>query len=171
MRRLVPLLLAALMTLALVAPAAAAKPDKVPNEPITQSFDVECGFDVELADYFATGAVKFFQPKKNGESRFQSNGGFRSVLTSEDSGKTIDVSYFGNLKFRVNADGTIALRQTGAALWWFSDATDAGMFGLTPGVYILDGHIEALLDANFVTLAPASMKNVTVRDLCAELAP
>ena len=171
MRRLVPLILAALLTIGLVTPVAAGKPEKIPNEPITQSFDVECGFDVELEDYFAAGSLKIFQPKKDGESRFQANGGFRSILHSEDSGKTIDVSFFGQLKFVDHGDGTLTVRQLNAALWWFTDAADAANFGVAPGVYIFDGHITAELDENFVSLEPASMKNVTVRDLCAELAP
>jgi hypothetical protein len=171
MRRLVPLALAALLTIGLAAPVAAAKPDIFPNEPISQSFDAECGFDVELQDYFARGTVKVFQPNKNGESRLAANGGFRSILTSADSGKSIDVSFFGRLKIRFDAAGNQTLRQSGAALWWFTLPSDAAMFGLTPGVYILDGHIRVRLNADSVAIAPAIMKNVTVRDLCAELAP
>jgi hypothetical protein len=170
MRRLVPLALAALLTVALATPALAARPEKIPNEPIAQSFDVECGFDVELQDYFASGYVKIFAPDKNGESRLSANGGFRSILTSADTGRTIDVSFFGHLKFTFYADGSATVRQSGAALWWFTDPADAGMYGLTPGVYILDGHLTAELDPNGITTEPAAMKNVTVRDLCAELA-
>ena len=171
MRRFVPIVLAALLLIGLATPVAAAKPDKFPNEPIAQSFDVECGFDVELQDYYAAGYVKVFQPTKDGGFRLYANGGFRSILTSADSGKTIDVSFFGHLKIAFAADGTQTVRQSGAALWWFTDAADAGMWGLDPGVYILDGHIRAQLDENSITIAPAEMKNVTIRDLCAELAP
>lgn len=171
MRRFVPIALAALLLVALAAPVAAAKPEVFPNEPIAQTFDAECGFDVELQDYFAKGNQRLFTPDKDGNQKFHSNGGFRSILTSADSGKTIDVSYFGHLNLTFNADGTIWVKQSQEALWWFTDAADAGMFGLTPGVYIFTGKVEVLTDGNFVAIAPASMKHVSVRDLCAELAP
>jgi hypothetical protein len=171
MRRLVPIALAALLLVALASPVAAVKPEKFANETVAQSFDAECGFDVELQDTFARGSVMVFSPQKDGHSKLIATGGFRSTLTSADSGKTIDVSFFGHFKYDIRPDGTILVRQSGAALWWFLDPADAGMLGLDPGLYIIEGHVEVLVDENFVAIAPATMKNVTIRDLCAELAP
>jgi len=170
MRRLVPIALAALLTIGFVSPAAAAKPEKIPNEPIAQVFD--CGFMVGLQDTFAKGDVRIFTPDKDGNVRLHANGGFRSTLTNlEHPEITIDVSFFGHLKIIFNTDGTIWVKQSQEVLWWFTDEADAAMFGLDPGVYIFSGKVEVLTDANFVAIAPASMKHATVRDLCAELTP
>ena len=169
MRRVVPIALAALLTIGFVSPVAAAKPDKFPNEPIEQTFEGSCGFDVFLEDTFAAGSVKFFAPKKDGSSRFQANGGFRSTLWREDPHIEIDVSFFGRLFFDVHGDGTMTMKQTGEALTWFTDPADAGMLGLDPGIYIISGRLDVLMDENFITLAPVDMSRVTVRDLCAEL--
>ncbi len=144
-RRLVPIALAALLTIGFVSPAAAAKPEKIPNEPITQEFD--CGFPVGLQDTFAKGHVRIFTPDKDGNVKFHSNGGFRSTLTNLDHPEiTIDVSFFGHINFIFNADGTIWVKQSQEALRWFTDEADAAMFGLDPGVYIFSGKVEVLTD-------------------------
>ena len=170
MRRFVPIALAALLLIGLVTPVAAAKPEKIPNEPIAQEFD--CGFPVALQDTFAKGNIRIFTPGKDGSVKFHSNGGFRSTLWNVEHPEiTIDVSFFGHINLTFNPDGTIWVKQSQEALWWFTDPADSGMFGLDPGVYIFSGKVEVLTDENFVAIAAASMKNVTVRDLCAELAP
>jgi len=63
----------------------------------------------------------------------------------------------------------MTMKQTGEALTWFTDPADAGMWGLDPGIYIISGRVDVLMDENFITLAPVDMSRVTVRDLCAEL--
>ncbi len=171
MRRLVSLLLAALLTIGLVAPVAAGEPPEViPNEKVTQFFEDSCDFDVRLRDTFARGVTKIYPPKEDGTQKITANGGFRSTLRNLETGDRIKVGYFGHLRFDINADGTILVRQRGAALWWFTDPADSGQFGLDPGIYIIRGKLEVLTDENFFAIAPADMSGVRqVRDLCDEL--
>jgi hypothetical protein len=171
MRRLVPIALAALLTLGFVSPVAAGRPEVFPQEKITQLFENSCGFDVFLEDSFAAGKLLLFPPDDDGSQLLVSTGGFKSTLTNlENPENTIDVKFFGHLALRFLDDGNIALRQSGHALWWFEDPADAGMLGLDPGIYIITGRLEALTDGDFVTISPVDMSTVHVRDLCAELA-
>jgi hypothetical protein len=171
MRRLVPFALAALLTISFVSPVAACRPDIFDNEPITQVFDNSCDFDVTLQDSFAAGKIRIFPPREDGSQLLAATGGFKSTLWETDSPEnTIDVKFFGHLTLLFLADGNVAVRQSGHVLWWFEDPADAGMFGLDPGVYIISGTLDALTDANLVTLEPVDMTNARVRDLCAELA-
>ena len=172
MRRLVPIALAALLTIGFVSPVAAGRPEKFDNEPITQVFENSCTFDVMLEDSFAAGKIRIFPPRDDGSQLLVSTGGFKSTLWAAGFPEnTIDVKFFGHLSLLFLPDGNISLRQSGHALWWFEDPADAAMWGLEPGIYIISGTLEVLTDANQVTLEPVDLTNARVRDLCAELAP
>ncbi len=167
MRRLVPIALAALLTIGFVMPVAAAKPEGFHQEEVVQDF-TSCGFPIHLEDQFAAGKILIFPTDEAGDTRLLSTGGFKSTLTAGD--KSIDVKFFGQLTLTFLSDGNIFVKQAGHVLMWFDDATDAAMYGLTPGVYIVTGRVEVLTDGNFVALQPALMK-ARVRNLCTELAP
>jgi hypothetical protein len=177
-RRLIPILLATMLAIGLATPVAAdddddgrGKPEVIPNVPIEQDFPDSCDFPVHLRDTFATGVTKIYPPDRKGNIDVVSNGGFRSVLTNLETDKMIRVSYFGRIEYTVRTDGTIRLRQRNEALWWFTDPADAGMFGLDPGIYIIDGTMSVVLDHDFVAIKPAKMKeNVKIRHLCRRLA-
>jgi hypothetical protein len=171
MRKLVPLALAALLTIGFVMPAAAAgRPEMFDNEPITQLFEDICAFDVGLEDSFAAGKVLIFPTDDAGTTLLMSAGGFKSTLTNlEDTDNTIDITFFGRLGLLFLPDGNIELTVSGQALAWFQTPEDAAMYGLEPGIYLITGHVEVLLNANQEALAPAS-GNFRARDLCAELA-
>lgn len=171
MRRFVPFVLAALLTIGFISPVAAGRPDVFPQEPIFQEFLNSCEFDVQLQDSFAGGKILFFPQLDDGTQPLVATGGFASTLwRADDPDTTIEVKYFGHLSVDFLPDGNIRVRQSGTALWWFEDPADAGMFGLDPGIYLITGTLEVLVDETFMTLAPVDMKTTRVRDLCAELA-
>ena len=172
MRRLVPIALAALLTIGFVSPAAASgKPESFPQETITQEFPDSCDFQVGLEDTFAAGRFLIFPTADDGSTLLMSSGGFNSTLWNVEHPEiSIDIKYFGHAKFFVLPDGNIDLRGSGQALWWFTEPEDAGMFGLEPGIYLITGRVEVLLNENQEAIAPARM-HARVRDLCAELAP
>jgi hypothetical protein len=180
-RRIIPILLAAMLVIGLATPVAAdddddggsrrGRPEVFPFEPIEQDFPDSCDFPVHLKDTFAKGKTKIYPPDRKGNVDVVSDGGFRSILTNLDTGKTIKVSFFGKIEYTVRTDGTIRLSQKDEALWWFTDPADAGMFGLDPGIYIIDGKMKVTLDHDFVAIAPAKMKKRTdIDNLCDRLA-
>jgi hypothetical protein len=169
-RRALPLALAAILALAVVSPVAGGgKPESFPQEKIEQLFE-SCGFQVALADTFAAGRILIFPTGDDGSTKIISAGGFKSTLWNVEHPEIrIDVKFFGHLDIVIRPNGDQVVRQGGQALWWFDTASDAAMFGLTPGVYIFTGRVEALLDEDSVAIAPARM-HARVRNLCAELA-
>jgi hypothetical protein len=173
-RRVIPVLLATLLTIGMATPIAAgggkAKPEIIPNVPIEQDFPDSCDFPVHLRDTFATGFSKVYPVDKHGNQKVVAKGGYRSILTNLETGDTIRASFFGKIEYTVRANGIITLSQKDEALWWFTDPADAGMFGLDPGIYVIDGTLSVVLDHDFVAIAPAQMKkNVKIKDLCARL--
>lgn len=174
MRRLVSLVAAALLTMAIAAPAlAAGPPEKVRLEPTyldPSVFEGSCEFDVELQDSFAASNEFVFPVDEDGNQRVMYTGGFRSTLTNVDDDISVDISYFGHLEYLYRADGSIVVRVSGQALWWLADPVDASMYGLTPGIYIITGRVESVTDANLIATEPAKVRG-QIRDLCAELAP
>lgn len=173
MRRLVPLVLAALLTIGFVLPVnAGGRPEMFDNEPIELVFPTECGFSVSLQDTSAAGKFFIFPVDRHGNQKIVSTGGYTSTLwNTEHPEITIDVSYHGRLEFVVHPNDTMSVRVSGQALQWFDDADDAAMYGLTPGLYLTTGSTRVLTDLDFVALEPAQMRGARVRDLCAELAP
>ena len=171
MRRLVPLALAALLTIGFALPVAAGgRPEMFDNEPISQLFENSCDFDVALQDTFASGKVFIFPTDDGGSTLLMSTGGFKSTLTNlDDPSNTTDIKFFGHLDLLFLPDGNIELTVSGQALNWFESAEDAAMYGLEKGLYVFTGHLQVLLNADQVAIAPAT-GNFRVTDLCAELA-
>lgn len=173
MSRCGPVVLSALVTLVIAAPVAAGgRPEKIDNEPVVlgpEAFAGTCTFPVALADSFASSRTFVFPTASDGGTRVLTTGGYKSTLTNLDTGKTLDVSFFGALRMAIQPDGSAQLAVSGRQMWWFTDADEAAMWGLEPGIYFITGKVTAVVDENFVTIAPATVRG-TVRDLCAELA-
>lgn len=172
MRRLVPIALAALLTIGFVSPTlAGGKPESFPQEPITQEFPDSCDFPVALEDQFAAGKVLIFPTGSDGSTLLMATGGFMSTIwNADDPDISLDISFFGHAKLRFLEDGNIEIQGSGQGLWWFTDEADAAMYGLEPGIYLITGRVEVLTDGDQVALEPARM-HARVRDLCAELSP
>lgn len=173
-RRFVPLLLAALLALAVTAPVAAGgKPEKSNNDPIVQGPDVfagTCDFPVRLEDEFASSRNLLFPVAEDGSQRLIITGGFMSTFTNvEEPTNTLDLSFFGHLTLVFQPDGTTDVLGSGQAIFWFSDADDAAQYGLEPGIYLIKGRVEAVVDENFIAHDPAKVRG-TVTDICALLA-
>lgn len=174
MRRIVPLVLAALLALAVTAPVAAGgKPEKSNNDPIVQGPEVfagTCDFPVQLVDSFASSRNLVFPIADDGSMRVIITGGYMSTFTNlAKPENTLDLSFFGHLELVFQPDGTIDVLDSGQAIWWFNDADDAAMYGLEPGIYLIKGRVEVELDENFIAHAPAKVRG-TVTDICALLA-
>ena len=170
MRRFVPLALAALLTIGLVVPVSAGgRPEMFRNEPIELSLD-SCGFNVSLQDTHAAGKFFIFPVDRHGNQKLVSAGGYMSTLwNTAHPERSIDVTYHGRLEYVIHPDDTMSVRVSGQALFWFDDAADAAMYGLTPGLYLIIGNVQVVTDLNFIALEPATLRGATVRDLCAEL--
>jgi hypothetical protein len=174
MRRFVPLVLAALLTVAVTAPAAAGgRPEKSDNDPIVQGADVfagTCDFPVQLEDHFASSRNFLFPVEDDGTQRLSIAGGYMSTFTNLDEpDKTLDLTFFGHLELTFNPDGTTSLQGGGGVILWTADPVDAAMYGLEPGIYFIRGRIEALVDEDFLAIEPAKVRG-TVIDICALLA-
>jgi hypothetical protein len=174
MRRLVPLLLAALLALAVSTPVAAGgRPEKSNNDPIIQGADVfagTCAFPVQLEDHFASSRNFLFPVADDGSQRLSIAGGYKSTFTNLDEPeKTLDLTFFGHLELTFNPDGTTTLRGGGQVILWTADPVDAAMYGVEPGIYFIKGRIEAVVDENFIAIEPAKVRG-TVTDICALLA-
>ena len=174
MRRLIPLVLAALVALAVATPVTAAgRPEKSNNGPIVQGPEVfagTCEFPVQLEDHFASSRNFLFPVEDDGSQRLSIAGGYQSTFTNlAEPDKTVDLTFFGHLELTFNADGTTALRGGGGVILWTADEADAAMYGLDPGIYFIRGRIEALVDETFTAIEPAKVRG-TVIDICALLA-
>ena len=172
MRRIVPIALAALLTIGFVTPVAAGgKPESFKNEPISQEFPDSCDFPVALQDSFAAGKFFIFPMRDDGSQLLMATGGFMSTIwNADDPSISLDIKFFGHLKLNVLPNGTIEVAGSGQALFWFTDPADAAFYGLEPGIYLITGRVTVLVDENFIALEPATM-HARVRDLCAELTP
>lgn len=82
---------------------------------------------------------------------------------------SLDLSFFGRLELVFQEDGTIEVGLSGQAIFWTADETDAAMYGLEPGIYLVKGRIQAVVDESFIALEPAVVHG-TITDLCALLA-
>jgi hypothetical protein len=173
MRRLVPFALAALLTIGLAFPVSAAgRPEMFDNEPIEQLFANSCDFPVALQDTAASGKFFEFPVDRKGNQKSMATGGYTSVLwNTEHPEISIEITYHGRLEFVVHPDDTMSVTVSGQALHWFDDATDAAMYGLTPGLYLITGKVKVLTDLDFIALEPATIRGARIRDLCAELTP
>jgi hypothetical protein len=173
MRRIVPMLLAALLALAVTAPVAAGgKPEKSNNDPIVQGPDVfagTCEFPVQLEDHFASSRNLLFPVAGDGSQLLFITGGYMSTFTNlAEPQNTLDLSFFGRLELVFQPDGTIDVRGSGQAIFWFNDADDAAMYGLETGIYLVKGRVEVSVDENFIAHEPAKIRG-TVTDICALL--
>ena len=170
MRRLIALVIALASLAVFAAPAAAQGPERFPSEPITlgpEVFGDACGFPVQLVDTFAAGGTKVFPVDENGDQRVLSTGGFRSTLTNLDTGKTVDIKYFGRLQYIFRADGTVDLSASGGTLNWFTSPDVHSTLG--QGIWLVHGHITARVDAaTFFLLEPERVTG-RVQDICAAL--
>lgn len=169
-RRLFPLLAATALLLVLAAPAAAQGPERFPNEPITlgpEVFAGTCEFPVQLVDTFAAGTTKVFPVDEDGDQRVLSTGGFRSTLTNLATGETIDVKTFGRVELTFRADGTVDVSASGGFLAFITAADVQSTLG--QGIFLVNGHISARLDAEtFLFLEPERVTG-RVTDICAAL--
>jgi hypothetical protein len=175
MRRFVPLVVAALVALTVATPVAAGgRPEKTDNDPIVQGPDVfagTCDFPVQLVDSFASSRNLLFPPAEDGSQRLSITGGFMSTFTNLDEPEnTLDLSFFGHATLTFQPDGSITVDGAGQAIWWFSDPDDAAMYGLEPGIYLIKGRVEALVDENFIAHSPADKVQGSITDICALLA-
>lgn len=171
MRRLVPIALAALLTIGLVSPVAAGgRPDIIELEPFEFTIEGACDFDVHLVDTFANSRVIVFPEASDGTQRVLIVGGFESTLTRVGSDSSIDVRYFGRaeLIFDVTT-GTAVLRGSGQALLFLQDPVEAAFYGLPQGLYLVTGRVTGPVDGDLIATGPMTIRG-TVRDLCAELA-
>ena len=159
-----------MLLLAFAAPVAAQKPERIPTEPLTLGPDVfagTCAFPVQLVDTFAAGNTKVFPVDENGDQRLLATGGFNSTLTNLDTGKTIDIKYFGRLQYIFRADGTVDLSASGGTLNWFTAADVHSTLG--QGIWLVRGHITTRLDAETFLLLEPDRVTGTVTDICAAL--
>jgi hypothetical protein len=163
MRRLVSLALGIGLTLALVGPAAAAKPDKTTFEPSVlppEVFAGTCDFPVELVDHFASAREFVFG------SHIMQTGGYQSTITNLDSGASLDVHTFSRLEIRPTAAGT-RITTSGQVLWWTTEADALSTLGA--GIWLITGRMRVTLDSETsLVVVPESIRG-QVLDVCAAL--
>ena len=171
MRRLLAIAFAGLLCLTIVGPVAAKGPPSVTHlDPTVISADTfagTCDFPVELVDSFANASMLEYPANANGDQLVTFTGGYRSTITNLDSGKSIEIKYFGNARYLFQADGTIDIVTGGTVLAWFYE--EDVLSGIDPGIYLMTGPTHLLVDAaTFLALEPVQAKGRVI-DLCAAL--
>ena len=171
MRRLLAIAFAGLLCLTIVGPVAAKGPPTITRLDTTvisaDDFAGTCDFPVELVDSYANSLMLEYPADADGNQLVRFAGGFRSTLTNLDTGKAIDIKYFGNAKYLFQADGSIDIVTGGTVLAWFYE--EDVLSGIDPGIYLMTGPTHLLVDAaTFLALEPVEAKGRVV-DLCAAL--
>ena len=171
MRRLFTIAAAGLLCLTIVGPVAAKGPPTITRLDLTvisaDDFAGTCDFPVELVDSFSNSSMLEFPANENRDQLVTFVGGFRSTITNLDSGKSLDIRYFGNARYLFQADGSIDIVTGGTVLAWFYP--EDVLSGMDPGIYLMTGPTHLLVDAaTFLALEPVQAKGRVV-DLCAAL--
>lgn len=171
MRRLLAIVFAGLLCLTIVGPVAAKGPPTIsrldPTVISADDFAGTCDFPVELVDSYANSTMLEYPVDADGNQLVRFAGGFRSTITNLDSGKSLEIRYFGNAKYLFLADGSIDIVTGGTVLAWFYE--EDVLSGIDPGIYLMTGPSHLLVDAaTFLALEPVQAKGRVI-DLCAAL--
>lgn len=170
-RRFLAPIVAGLLCLTLAAPAAAKGPPTITRiGPSGIPADVlagTCDFPVEVVDTFSNSKAMEFPPQPNGDQVVRYTGGFRSTITNLDTGRSLQISYFGTGHYLFRSDGVIDIHGGGSVLVWFYP--EDVLSGFDPGIYLMTGRTHFVVDAaTGLALQPAEI-NGKVVDLCAAL--
>ena len=167
MRRLISLLAAALLLLALAAPVAAQGPERSWTEESELSFGPEyCGFPAQLVDTFSANKALVFPPDGDGNSRIILAGVIKSTLTNLDTEAATDVVLGGKINIFIRADGSAHVRGSGSIFVWYSP-TEAPVTETGAGLFLVHGRATETYSAEGELLSADYTGRLI--DLCAEL--
>jgi len=154
MKHLLAVSLMALVSLVLVPGALSTGPTIVRTSGEATFFDdVDCAFPVQI-DIVGDDLGIFFADRE-----FHAFPRGRATLTNLDSRKTLTVNIAGPFHLGFGSDGSLTLKGTGPALFFF-------LFRGTPGITLLNGQFIDSFDAQGNETFSSVGKT---RDLCAEL--
>ena len=167
MRRLISLLAAALLLLALAAPVAAQGPERSWTEETELSFGPEyCGFPAQLVDTFSANKALVFPPDGDGNSRIVLAGVIKSTLTNLDTEATTDVVLGGKINIFIGTDGSARVRGSGSIFLWYSP-TEAPVTETGAGLFLVHGRATETYSAEGELLSADYTGQLI--DLCAAL--
>ena len=167
MRRLVGLLAAIALLLAVAAPVAAQGPERFWTEETVQSFGPEyCGFPVELVDSFSANKALVFPADDDGNSRIIAAGVIKSTVTNLDSGAATDVNLGGKVTIFFAGDGSVHAEGNGTIFVWYSPA-EASAAETGAGLFLVQGRATEQYSTEGVLLSADYTGRLV--DLCAEL--
>ena len=165
MRRLISLLAAALLLLAVAVPVAAQGPERFWTEESELFFGPEyCGFPAQLVDTFSANKALVFPPDGEGNSRIIAAGVIKSTLTNTDA--ATDVVLGGKITIFIGADGSAHVRGSGTIFLWYS-STEAPVAETGAGLFLLHGFATETYSAEGALLSADYTGRLI--DLCAEL--
>jgi hypothetical protein len=163
MRRVLPIVLAALTFAALASPAAAAKPSRDPLEiaPELLAFPAgaACDFPVHIEILLNREYIKTWTDADGNPIRDQINGSLRIRLVNDLTGASVDLNVGGPGRNLYHGDGTMSVVFLGNALPIFE-----GVFYLTRGFHSFEVNVA---DFSLIEIGPAHGRII---DACAMIA-
>jgi hypothetical protein len=162
LRRIVLILSAVLLALAIAPAATAGKPTREIIPAVPDAVLDLCGFPVLDHEEGYTIVQSFTDEEGNLVRQIVTAPGLRETLTNLDTGKTVVLNIEGPGVLDLNPDGSGSFTGTGPYLFFFHPSM------LTPGLFFTTGRFVVTFDANGDRTSFESVGPIT--DVCAELA-